>query len=122
MVGRAFGVLEDLASEVGDIFDNMNEGLRSTNRGTMLEDARGSLESLSQPDVPETLASKEVYYLPVLNASSRAARRDDAVGRLQAVVDALSAEIDNEEIKELGEELENAISEAEGVEFPGMYG
>ena len=50
-----------------------------------------------------------------------AAGRDDAVGRLQAVVDALDPDEGDGEVKELVDELENAISEAEGVDFPGMY-
>ena len=121
LVGSAFGDLENLASEVGDWYDNLPEGLQSSDKGSVLDDARGTLESLSEPDLPEAVATKEVYYLPLLDAGSRAARRDDAIGRLQAVVDAPDPDNPDSEIRELARELENAISEAEGVEFPGMY-
>ena len=120
LVDGAFATLEDLAGEVGGWYDNLPEGLQSGDKGSALDDARNTLESLSQPDVNEHLGGLEVYYEPVDEIRSRASRRDEAINRLQAVVDVL-ADSDDEEAKELSDELENAISEAEGVEFPGMY-
>jgi hypothetical protein len=120
LVDSAFGTLEDLAGEVGDWYDNLPEGFQSGDKGSALDDARNTLESLSQPDVNEQLGTLEVYYEPVQESSSRASRRDDAVARLQAVVDVLAASEDPD-AKALSDELENTIDEAEGVEFPGMY-
>ena len=120
LVDGAFATLEDLAGEVGDWYDNLPEGLQSGDKGSALDDARNTLESLSQPDVNEHLGALEVYYEPVDEIRSRASRRDEAINRLQVVVDVL-ADTDDAEAKELNDELENAISEAEGVEFPGMY-
>jgi hypothetical protein len=65
LVASAFAELEDLASEVGDWYDNLPEGLKSGDKGSALEDARGTLESLSQPDVPDAVGAREVYYLPL---------------------------------------------------------
>ena len=121
LVGSAFGDLENLASEVGDWYENLPEGFQNGDKGSVLDDTRGTLESLSEPDVPNAVAKKEVYYLPLLHLSSRAARRDDAIGRLQAVVDEFDSDEGDSDIRQFIDELENAISEAEGVEFPGMY-
>ena len=120
LVDCAFGSFGDLAGEMGDWYDNLPESFQQGDKGSLLEDARSTLENLSPPDVSERIGALPVYYLPHKAISSRASRRDDAVGRLQAVVDALSPVEDGEDA-ELVDELENAIGEAEGVEFPGMY-
>jgi hypothetical protein len=120
LVDNAFGTLEDLAGEVGDWYDNLPEGFQSGDKGSALDDARNTLGSLSQPDVNEQLGALEVYYEPAQEIRSRASRRDDAIGRLQAVVEVL-ADSDDPDAKALSDELENAIAEAEGVEFPGRY-
>jgi hypothetical protein len=120
LVDNAFGTLEDLAGEVGDWYDNLPGGFQSGDKGSALDDARNTLGSLSQPDVNEQLGALEVYYEPAQEIRSRASRRDDAVGRLEAVVDVLATS-DYPEAKDLIDELENAIGEAESVEFPGMY-
>ena len=80
---------------------------------TMTLEAEEGLIKINAPDGQNIL--------PLLQVTSRGAGRDDAVGRLQAVVDALDPDEGDGEVKELVDELENAISEAEGVDFPGMY-
>jgi hypothetical protein len=128
LVDSAFSTFDDLAGELSDWYDNLPEAFQSGEKGSSLEDAKGILESLSHPNVEGPTGAIEVCYLPLQDVKSRASRLNDAVGCLQAVVDALDAckddagRDDQEEIKNLLDELENAISEAEGVEFPGMYG
>ena len=128
LVDSAFSTFEDLAGEMSDWYDGLPEAFQGGDKGSALEDARGILESLSHPAVDGPTGAIEVCYLPLQDVKSRASRCNDAVGCLQAVVDALDACKDDEgrdnqeEIKNLLDELENAISEAEGVEFPGMYG
>lgn len=121
LVDSAFTDFEDLAAEVGEWYDGLPENFQVGDKGCALEDAQNTLDSLSQPDVSEDIGALPVYYLPLINNRSRASRRDDAVGRLQAVVDALEESANDEGIRCLTDELENAISEAGGVEFPGMY-
>ncbi len=120
LVDDAFGAFIDLAGEIGDWYDNLPEGFQSGDKGCVLEEARSTLDGLSQPDVPESIGESQVFYLPLEDTSSRASRRDDAVGRLQVVVEALNGSEDAE-TKAFIDELDNAISEAEGVDFPGMY-
>ncbi len=123
LVESAFVCFEELAGELGDWYDNQPESLHSSDKANAIEEARSTLENLSQPDVSERIGAMQVYYLPIDGTNSRASRRNDAVGRLQAVVDALGTveNQDDDEIKRLVDELESAISEAEGVDFPGMY-
>jgi hypothetical protein len=123
LVDCAFTCLEELATEMGDWYDNLPESLQYGDKAGALEEARITLESLCQPNVNERIGAMQVYYLPLYGTSSRGSRRDDAVGCLQAVVDALVTveNKENDEIAGLIDELENTISEAESVEFPGMY-
>lgn len=127
LVGDAFGVFEDLACEMGDWYDNLPEGFQAGDKGVMLDDARNTLENLEQPEVFEHVATLKVLYLPLTGRVSRASRRDDAVRRLRAVLEVLVAippddDTDKrDERQELINELENAIGDAEYVEFPGMY-
>lgn len=62
---------------------------------------------------------------------SRPSRRDEATGMLQGAVDAMREWLEDEknaehedrgEVESLADELENTISEAESIDFPGMYG
>lgn len=121
LVDSAFSAFEDLAGELSDWYDSLPEAFQGGDKGSALEDARSLLESLSHPDVDERIGAIEVCYLPLQDVKSRASRCNDAVGRLQAVVDALDPSKGDEEIQSLVAELENAIGEAESVEFPGMY-
>jgi hypothetical protein len=123
LVDCAFNCFEDLATEVGDWYDNLPESLQSGDKGCALEEAGSTLENLLQPDVGEGIGAIQVYHLPIYGTGSRPSRRDEAVGSLQAVVEALGAveNKDDDQLRELIDELENAICEAEGVEFPGMY-
>jgi hypothetical protein len=81
-------------------------------KGGYFDENGNTLEGLNEPDVPEKLKEiggiKVVYY-PALHASSRSDRCGEACSELEAAIDALNTWLD--EIK----------SEAEGVEFPGMY-
>lgn len=127
LLDTAFNTLEDLAGECSDWYDNLPQSFQDGEKGSILEEARSTLENLSRPDCGEEIGALEVYCPPHHDCSSRASRRDDAVAQLQAVVDALEAgndqsKVDKDEADSLLGELGNAISEAESVEFPGMYG
>jgi hypothetical protein len=124
-------MLEELASECREIVDNASEGLAQTQRIQTLEQTASSLENLSEPSVPEKFVEIQVKYdwATKSRGVSRAVRCSNAVSALQAVVGACEERLENksengdlEEIETLRDECQGAIDEAEGCEFPGMYG
>jgi hypothetical protein len=122
-VSGAWAVLEELAGEMREAFDNTPENLQQSAVGQAREEAADALENLSQPSVPDGLGDREFEYtyLPLKARASRSERCCDAVAMLQAVVDELEDD-DGEAATGLRDELDELISEAEAVEFPGMYG
>ena len=151
-VDDAFSALEELGSECREIVDNASEGLQQTSRIQTFDETAGTLEGLSQPDVPSCIADLGITYSEQTSKRGlgRARRCQNAVSILQAAADAAQAWLDERpEIDELesdpnpegeeGEEkdytnedrdevetfisdLESLISDAENCEFPGMYG
>lgn len=145
-VSMAFGVLEELAGECREIVDGASEGLSQTQRIQTLDETAGQLESLSEPEVPDLLGQERVEYVEATKSrgASRAVRRDNAVSALQAVVERLEEKLEGleeklkdghvtkvaidgvqgeiETVEGLRDECQSAIDEAEGCEFPGMYG
>jgi hypothetical protein len=146
-ISDAISALQSLGEECREVCDNMPESLQSSARYESLSASADALENLSDPDLEvldaEPLSSLQVTYV-LASRSSRAARRDEATGMLQAAVDALSESLNDTEdaedealdegsdlpeapydadaVQSLIDELENVISEAENCEFPGMYG
>jgi hypothetical protein len=127
----AMSTLEDLASEVRGVYDNMPESLQSGNRGDMLNAAADELEYLSAPDVPDCIAEVTVSfsYKPD-RRPSRSDRRYEAVRMLEEARDAAQGWYDDDanaeheerdEVESFIGELEEIISTAKNVEFPGMY-
>jgi hypothetical protein len=131
IVDGAFAELEELGCEMQTWHENLPESFQSNDKGCMIEEAANTLQGLNRPDVPEAFGAIRVYCPPSRNGSSRASRRDHAVDDLRIVVDALGEarakchgddqKLFGEEIGSMVSELESAIEEAEGVEFPGMY-
>lgn len=131
-VEDAFSALEDLASECREVYDNASEGLQQTQRIQTFGDTADTLEGLSCPDVPECVSELAISYSEATKKRgvSRAKRCENAVSVLQAAVDALENWLDGlpddddnrDEVDSFKSELEDAISNAEGCEFPGMYG
>jgi hypothetical protein len=136
-VSEAFGELQSLGEEMRESYDNTPESLQSSGVGEARGEAADALENISEPDVPETLGTEVFKFQEraLTNKQqmrlSRAARRDNAVAVLQHVVEHLevaiadTANMNEDEIAEaesLRDDVQNIIDEAEGVEFPGMYG
>ncbi len=138
----------DLASELRDWYDNLPESFQQGDKGSMLDESASTLENISEPAVPDWAGAMAVYCPPMLDISSRADRRDAISHELQQAVDAIDEALtkgrfplkdddegnmyqlppedaedteQRDELQSLKDELENIISEAEGVEFPGMY-
>jgi hypothetical protein len=123
--------MADLATECREIVDSAPEGLSDTQRVQTLGETADALEGLEEPDVPAVLSEISVSYVTSLpprkdRPLSRATRMSDALGVLEACLNALD-EIDEEDLRhaaatDLRGELDDAKSEAEGCEFPGMFG
>jgi len=89
VISGACGEIANLAEEVRGWYDNLPDGLRDGDKGSMLDECANQLENVSEPDVPEFAKSMAVYAPPMLNVNSRADRRDDALHQLQQAVQAL---------------------------------
>lgn len=136
---EAFDIFQELSEELRDWYDNLPESFQNGSKGDMLQEASDALEGLGAPDCDD-LDSLTASYIPG-EAESRAARRDEAIVMLQCVIDRIDDEIERvskiedacghdgvvyegpsiDDLESLKGELETAISEAESVEFPGMY-
>lgn len=139
-VSAAYGLLQELRDEVREVVENASEGLRQTGRIQTLESTADALDGFcdDEPSLGDTVddwcATTEVSYSVETSRRglSRRARCSNAVAMLQAVVDAMQNHEDPEDAAEpsdlhgdladIAGDIENAISEAENCEFPGMYG
>jgi hypothetical protein len=137
LIEDAYSVFEELASELRDWHDNLPESFQQGDKGSQLEDASSMLENLRSPDLPEFLTKLEdtdkrsrTLHLPMLDVNSRADRCSDACSMLGSAIEGLnklvegfgeSQDEDRQDLQAVIDQLENDKSEAEGVEFPGMY-
>lgn len=133
-VSGAFSIVEELAGEMREAFDNTPESLQNSGVGEARGEAADNLENISEVDVPERFTNEEwsvtwVEYPSGKRGLSRSKRRDNAVAAMDAVIARLDEVIDDStdearvsDAETLRDDLENAKSELEAVEFPGMYG
>jgi hypothetical protein len=132
-VSDAFSTLSELGEECREVVDNAPESLQNSPRNETLGETADALESLSEPDTPKCIGDLPITftYKPQ-RRMSRSDRRYEAVRILEAAKDAAQAWLDDEENAEstadseevdafIGE-IEEIVSEAENVEFPGMFG
>jgi predicted ribosome quality control (RQC) complex YloA/Tae2 family protein len=149
VISDAFSEVECLNEEMQDWKASMEDkpGLAATDKFQRVSDACDTLEEHTDaPDVSAMLAELPVTYVESVRiykkaGPSRAIRAGNAVNRLDAVIEALSEIIDDEdkakeiaevhnakadevqqEAEELRDQLEEHKSEIDGVEFPGMFG
>lgn len=139
-VSDAVSALTDLGDECREIVDNAEGGLKETSRIQTFEETAGTLEGISEPDVPDCIADVAVEYgeqVPRRKARhpSRAVRCANAVALLQAASESAQQWLDDteaapedtneaerDEVQDFIDNLDNIISDAEGCEFPGMFG
>lgn len=152
-ISDAFDEVGELADEMGEWRDSLEEKFSQTDKYSRVSEAADTLDGhRDAPDFDESVVGDiQVTYGVTSNRSkrrgiSRATRLDNAVGKLNACVEALQAEADSldeqieelddsrqeergelserkEALEELQQELEEAVGELDGgVEFPGMYG
>ena len=138
-VADAMSELSGLGEELRSWYDNMPENFQNGDKGSMVDEAANTLESLNEVEVPACLSTVPVAYQSDRKAQSRSARCGEAVNMLNIAKDNAQAFLDEnlpedetkdtetqatqrEEIDSFISELDEVISEAEGVEFPGMFG
>lgn len=125
--------LSELRDECQELVDNASDSLRETQRIQTMEETANSLsDSESEPDVPKVIADIVVSYTEDQRKSkshSRATRCSEAVTLLEAAkwgAEEWLAENeesdDCDDVQSMIDGLEEMISNAEGCEFPGMYG
>jgi len=143
--------LEELRDEVQEVFDNMPESLQGSDRGQRMEECAQTLDdALSNAEFCDEVANTcrdgddekpaagGITFTWIDGSKkrmSRAARRDEATSKLRGAIDALQEALDEDEdaeepkYAEQRDEIEQAISDAteladnaDGADFPGMYG
>lgn len=135
-ISDAISDLTSLGEECREIVDNASENLQQTSRIQTFDETASALEGLSEPDVPEVVAELPITYVEQISTrkgrgESRAVRCANSVAVLQAAQEAVATWLEDEEnekhedrddVEQLANDLEEIIGEAEGCEFPGMYG
>lgn len=127
LVSNAYSEAVCLRDELQDWYDNLPESFQSGDKGEQLQTAIDQLgECDSEPDLPEWLGEVQAVHYPALKLESRSDRCAEAVSSLEdakAALDALEVEGEKkDEVEELCETLDTAISAWQDTEFPGMFG
>ncbi|MBN1570701.1 MAG: hypothetical protein JXA73_22855 [Acidobacteria bacterium] len=135
IISDAFEEFMFLSAELDDWYNNLPEGLKNSNKGSMLQDARYIFENLNEePEISEKLGNLKIVSLPALMPWSPSAPCAAACIGLNDVIELLEDENeisarlkDDEEVdkliseaEEVACELRNILYEAEIVELPDM--
>jgi len=133
-IADAVGALHSLGEEMQESYDNMPENLQSSEYAEALSSAADTLQFIDDCEVPESIKTiveqMECEWVEDQRKGiSRQVRCNNAVEAMRAAVEALEAIADRSTSKSDVDEAEmdlvdlisivqNAIDEAEGVEFP----
>lgn len=83
-VSDAFSDAEGLKDELQSWWDNLPENFQNGDKGDALQEAIDALDGVSQPDVPDCIATSNVRYTPCgKRKASRADRLGDCIARLE---------------------------------------
>jgi hypothetical protein len=133
-VSEGWGIIEELAQEMRDAADNTPESLQQGGVGAMRVEAADALENISEPEVPDSLKEIKIKVMRRVRTPKqqmkmgRRTRLDEAVNVLSAAVSHLedmgddTAEAVKDDADQFAQDVQAMIDEADGVEFPGMYG
>lgn len=131
-LSSAFGEFESLGEEMRSWADSIEEKLSHTEKYSRVSECADSLEQFSEPTYDDSLGSVKVEYPQYEGKSarkglSRADRCSNACLALDACISVLDELIENDpQLKDSAENLRSDIDDikgdAEGLEFPGMYG
>lgn len=129
--------LEELAQEMRDWADNMEESFSHTDKFQQVSDVADTLEyvdlDIEVPRIVEDLTVKYMIHSPYgRKGASRSMRRDNFVMALEAAQGIAQLELDSgvweedsdqpDEIEEFIQALDDIIGELQGVDFPGAFG
>ncbi len=125
-INTAFDEIETLAEEMRNWHDGMPENLQNGDKGGRVEECADLLENVQYIDLPEELASEgtdeEIVTVAKLpNRASRADRLGWAINLLSGAAEIVKKK-GGDEAMTFADELESAVQELEGAEFPGMFG
>jgi uncharacterized protein (UPF0147 family) len=134
VVSEACGELASLGEELRGWADNIAD--KFPDKADVIGEAASTLEDIREPTVPDELSELKLsisrpHRTPKQAAKlSRSTRRDDATALLSQVIEFCNEAADDPNVPEdakdiandLATELETIKDEADGVEFPGMYG
>jgi hypothetical protein len=151
-VQDAFSGMQELKDELQEWYDNLPENFQNGSKGEQLQEAMDAIDGVYEVDTPDAAQGLETQYMPVkgrsraarrdgfvamLSAAADAARQHadflqgleydedgDEVDGSNPDAPATEDERDTQvsELETFADEVENAVSEFEAVEFPGMYG
>jgi hypothetical protein len=124
----AFSEFDNLKDELQDWYDNLPEAFQTGDKGQQLEEAISNLDNISEVEAPQDTEKLSLVHMPILNVSSRADRHSEAVSMLQTIVawieeleeDTYDKDI-HDDLDQLKQDLEEQLSNAENVDYPGMY-
>lgn len=131
-VSSAYSDIDELATECDDASNNFPNS--SHPKAEAFAEAASTLQSYSEPDLPDSLKEVRIHYSVSVHRSkkaspSRAVRLENALAVLEAAVAAIdelveeaSGEEDTSSIESFKDDLQSTIDECQGVEFPGMFG
>ena len=131
-ISDAVSEIQGLAEECREVVDNAGDGgLSQTQRIQTLDETASTLENANEPDVAECLLGIEVEYQD-LPQRKRGYSRADRCGQACYILEMCIGALEDFEEKNPGDkadeaeslrgDLESLKDEAEGVEFPGMFG
>jgi hypothetical protein len=133
----AYSALQELAEEVREVVDNASgTNFENTQRIQTLDETASTLEGINEVTVEGVIGDFEVEYAQSVSSRrrglSRRARCDNALDIYDTCIQVLQEKSDewsegehgSEEnpYEDLISEIENVKGEAEGCEFPGMFG
>lgn len=145
-ISEAFNELQSLGEEMRSWADNIEEKFSQTDRYQRISDAADTLESLEEPPfdgdgiaakyvarIIRALPEVEIYKLigrSKRRGPSRADRCSHACGTIEQCMSIIEENIndlgdDNDHkyaLESLRDDLKRLKDDAEGVEFPGMFG
>jgi hypothetical protein len=133
---EAYEELQTLAEEMRQWADSIEEKFSHTEKYERISEAADTLENIQEPDYCDYAKNMTIKItdLPKRKRGHPRAHRctqacyildvciETLEYRIEDIKDDKSAETECNECSTLRDDLEQAKGEAEGVEFPGMYG
>lgn len=95
IVSAAQSEVESLAGELRGWHDNLPEGINSSDKAAEIDEAASTLENITFPDPPDSVAAIKVLHLPALELDSRPKRSAEVVSMLEDAITALNANADD---------------------------